>query len=264
MKIKEKIVFILLIIFVFSACSEQKTVKIGLSKGKGSPSYEKYTEWLKSINDKIECVDLYHLKFDSAMKVLDECDGLLLTGGPDVHPGRYDKLYDTSRCEIDEIRDTLEFALIKKAFEKNLPILGICRGQQILNVALGGSLIVDIPQDIGTKVIHRCENPDSCFHKIKIQKNSLLHLLVNINDGIVNTNHHQAIGRISNDLMATSFTDDGIIESVEWKEKVGKPFLLAVQWHPERLIKENPLSLAIGEAFLDNVFKHKYKRLAKK
>jgi len=264
MKIKLNILFILVLVFLFAACSEDRAVKIALSKGKGSPSYEKYSLWLKSINENIECIDLYYLDFDSAMKILEDCDGLLLTGGPDVHPGRYDKLNDTSRCEIDELRDTLEFALIKRAFEKKIPVLGICRGQQILNVALGGSLIVDIPEDVGSDVIHRCDYPDSCFHKIKIMKNSLLHQLVNIDDGIVNTNHHQAIGRIANDLISTSFTEDGIIESVEWKDKANKPFLLAVQWHPERMDYKNPLSLAIGETFLDNVFRNKYQKITKK
>ncbi len=264
MKIKRNILFTLVLIFFISGCSENRTVKIALSKGKGSPAYEKYSQWLKSINQNIECIDLYHLDFDSAMKVLEDCDGLLLTGGPDVHPGRYDKQSDTSRCEIDEARDTLEFTLIKKAFKKKMPILGICRGQQILNIALGGSLIVDIPEDVGTNVVHRCDNPDSCFHKISIVKNSLLHHLVNIDEGVVNTNHHQAIDRIANDLISTSSSEDGIIESVEWKDKINKPFLLAVQWHPERLDYKNPLSLAIGEAFLDNVLKNKYQKIAKK
>lgn len=263
MKIKLNILFIFVLIFLFSACSEERNVIIALSKGKGSPSYEKYTQWLKSINENIECIDLYYLDFDSAMKILNECHGLLLTGGPDVHPGRYNKNNDTSRCEIDKERDTLEFALIKIALEKKIPILGICRGQQILNVALGGSLIVDIPEDVGTDVIHRCDNPDTCLHRIKIIKNSLLHQLVNVDDEFVNTNHHQAIDRIANDLNASSYTDDGIIESVEWKDKINKPFLLAVQWHPERMDNKNPLSLAIGKAFLDNVFKYKYVKIFK-
>ncbi len=264
MKIKQKIIFIFAFIFLISACSEQRTIKIALSKGKGSLSYEKYANWLKSINEKIECFDLYHINFDSAMNVLNECDGLILTGGPDVHPGRYDKIHDTIRCEIDEYRDSLEFAIIRKALDKNLPILGICRGQQILNVAFGGSLIVDIPQDIGTDVNHRCDNPDSCFHRIKIQKNSMLYRLVSLNEGVVNSNHHQAIGKLSDELMVTSLTDDGIIESVEWKDKVNKPFLLAVQWHPERLDRNIPFSLAIGEAFLDNVYKYRNNKLTKK
>lgn len=264
MKKKYNIFLILLFLIILSACTEQRVIKIALSKGKGSSSYEKYTLWLKSINENIECIDLYYLDLDSALKVLAECDGLLLTGGPDVHPGRYNKLSDTNRCEIDEIRDTLEFALISEALNKKMPILGICRGQQILNVALGGTLIVDIPEDVGSDIIHRCDNPDSCFHKIKIIKNTLLHQLVNLDEGFVNTNHHQAIGLISKELIATSSTDDGIVESVEWKERVNKPFLMAVQWHPERMDRNSTLSLAIGEAFLDNVFKFRYSKLAKR
>lgn len=262
--ILKKLLSFVIIIILFISCSEERTIKIALSKGKGSPSYEKYGQWLKSINNNIECIDLYFLDLDSAMKVLDECDGLLLTGGPDVHPGRYNKIEDTSRCVIDEKRDTLEFALIRKALDMKIPLLGICRGQQILNVALGGSLIVDIPEDIGDKVIHRCDVPDSCFHQIKIAQNTLMYHLVNMKEGITNSNHHQAINIIADKLIASSTTEDGIIESIEWKEKKGNQFLIAVQWHPERLEMTNPLSLAIGEAFLDNVFKFRNDKLVRK
>ncbi len=113
------------------------------------------------------------------LKILQDCDGLLLSGGPDLHPVYFGKQADSSRCDIDLVRDTLELALIKEAMSMNLPILGICRGEQILNVALGGSLIIDIPSDYQNAITHQTPNPDSCFHPVKVVEGTFLHTLTN-------------------------------------------------------------------------------------
>ena len=228
-----------------------KDVRIALSKGSEHRGYEKYEEWLNKIDNDVESVDLYDLNFKDAIDELEDCDGLLLTGGPDVHPLRYGKGWDTLRCEIDSRRDSLEFMLIKKALELKIPILGICRGEQILNVALGGTLIVDIPQDYDTMVVHRCGNPDTCFHEVKVLEGSLLHKLTGTSIAKVNSNHHQAVDKIADGLIVTAMSKDGLIEAYEWEKPEGKPFMIAVQWHPERLEESNPMSKPIGKYFLE-------------
>ncbi|MBI5325960.1 MAG: gamma-glutamyl-gamma-aminobutyrate hydrolase family protein [Ignavibacteriae bacterium] len=237
-----------------------RDVKIVLSKGSEHKGYEKYSEWLNKIDSKVDCIDLYDMSIQDAMKELEDSDGLLLTGGPDVHPSRYGKGWDTLRCEIDSHRDSLEFILIQKALEKKIPILGICRGEQILNVALGGTLIVDIEQDYDTMVVHRCTNPDTCFHEIKVLEGSLLHKLTGTSIAKVNSNHHQAVDKIAEGLSVSARTRDGLIEAFEWSTPDSKPFMLAVQWHPERLDENNPMSKPIGKYFVDKAKEYKKKK----
>jgi putative glutamine amidotransferase len=239
-------------LIVLTSCSSSNTVKIAFSKASGSANYQAYIDWVLALDNKIECIDLYNMSFYDALKALDDCSGLILTGGPDVHPDRYGKNNDTSRCEIDVGRDTLEFALINKALEMELPIFAICRGEQILNVAKGGTLIVDIPADYGRAVIHRCEDPSKCFHNVNIVDGALLNEISNVKSSLVNSNHHQAVERLANDFVASAISDDGLIEAFEYKEHTFMPFLLAVQWHPERLGIEHPLSGPLLDSFIEN------------
>jgi len=247
-------------IFLTSCDIFGKDVKIALSKGGEHKGYEKYEEWLNKIDDDVDCIDLYDLSLKDALEELEDCDGLLLTGGPDVHPERYGKGWDTLRCEIDKRRDTLEFMLIKKAMEKKIPILGICRGEQILNVALGGTLIVDIPQDYDTMVVHRCDNPDTCFHEVKVLDGSLLQKLTGTSIAKVNSNHHQAVAQIAKGLLVTARTKDGLIEAYEWEKPEANPFLMAVQWHPEKLELTNPMSKPIGKYFIEQAKQYKKRK----
>jgi len=143
---KKLITFIFFSILIVS-CAGTRQHKIALSKGIGSANYEMYGKWVSRADSDAEIVNLYGLSISEALEKLNECDGLVLTGGPDVHPAYYNKGFDTARCSIDNYRDSLEFALIKSAEKLKLPVMAICRGAQIINVAYGGDLIVDIPQD---------------------------------------------------------------------------------------------------------------------
>lgn len=248
------------------SCTNNKKLKIAISKASGSPSYQNYPNWLKKVNPEIEIIDFHIISQDSALKVLLECDGILLSGGPDAHPGRFGRPQDTNVCSIDLVRDSLEFKAIEIALKSKIPILGICRGEQLLNVALGGDLIVDIPSDSSLqkqklKVLHQNKaiNGD-VRHKIRITESSLLYRITNTTKGEVNSNHHQAIGKLASDLYVSSRTEDGLVEGVEWSNPSGKSWLLAVQWHPERLEKENPLSIPIAKEFLKQAEKFKNER----
>ncbi len=230
-----------IIAFLVAACAsrqQEEKIIIALSKGAGSEHYLQYKKWIESINDNVQGVDLYYLSDrEEVDAVMSKTSGLVLTGGPDVHPGRYGREFDTSRCEIDARRDTLEFYLIELAKRKHLPVLGICRGLQILNVANGGTLFVDIPEDYGTKVIHRSDT-GVCYHYVTIDTLSLLYNIVKVKRIKVNSSHHQGIKVPAEKFVVNARSDDNFIEGIELKNKSGQPFFLAVQWHPERLNDE--------------------------
>lgn len=260
------LVFTALSLFSFliscSSFKRDKSVRIAISKSVSNKNYGAYGKWLKVADSTVECVDMYHINRDLALELLKNCSALLLTGGPDVFPGTYGKIDDTSRCgKFDLKRDTLEFALIKEAVKRKMPIIGICRGEQILNVAMGGSLIIDIPTDYGTLVKHRCKNSNNCFHKVQIVHNSLLNKICKVNSGVVNSNHHQAVDRLAYCFKVMARANDSLIESFGWKNPENKSFLLAVQWHPERLNAANSLSFPIAKQFIREA--KKYSRIIK-
>lgn len=251
--INRLILIIVSVLFIYS-CSSNK-VTIAISKASTSANYEKYKEAILHYDKEIEVVDLWSMRYDSAVAILSEADGLLLSGGPDVHPGNFGRAGDTALCSIDLYRDTLEFELIKYAIKKEIPILGICRGLQILNVALGGSLIVDIPNEVNKYTVHQIDSGDA-YHTIRISENSVINNLTGLREYEVNSNHHQAIDKLSDQLVATAYTADNIVEAVEYKDK-NKPFLLAVQWHPERMGLDSIMSKSIFTKFILEV---KYNR----
>lgn len=241
------------LIFLFPSClqkPEHQQLQIAISKAGPGNHYANYPSWLKIVDTTLVVHNLYPLETDSALQLLKQCDGLLLSGGPDIFPGQYGKEQDTVKAEnIDHRRDTLELLLIDRALAMGMPILGICRGLQILNVSQGGSLIVDIPGDFQGNIIHRCADKNNCYHKISIDTNSLLYITSKTQMGFVNTNHHQGIDKLAENLKATAWADDGLIESVEWKSQPNQ-FVMAVQWHPERLDPGNPLSLPVALIFI--------------
>lgn len=238
-------------------------ITIGISKASGSENYEKYGNWLLKLDSNIAIIDFYKIGIDSAIKIIDQCDGLLLSGGPDIHPNYYNRPQDEHLCSIDSKRDTLEFVLIDKALKRKLPILAICRGLQIMNVALGGTLIADIPTQYTTDIIHQQKDTYEVYHSVSITNNKDFGEFLGFSpiNLIVNSNHHQAIGKISPELIDLAKSPDGIIEMFTWKDWQRKPFLIGVQWHPERLWDKNPeLSDKIGSKFINEIKKNQRKK----
>ncbi|NBW84951.1 MAG: gamma-glutamyl-gamma-aminobutyrate hydrolase family protein, partial [Proteobacteria bacterium] len=146
---------------------------------------------------------------------------------------------DSLLCEIDLGRDTLEFYIIEYAIQNQMPILGICRGMQMMNVATGGSLIVDIPSEVKNHLDHQNGLPEDSYHRVMIEKSSLLNSLLESNEEIVNSNHHQSVDKLGKNLVISAKTSDGVVEAIEWKDKENMAWFLGVQWHPERLINKN-------------------------
>lgn len=243
--------FIPVILFGCLGNEVQRPLKIAVSKAGPGDHYGKYAQWLQIQDTTLKIINCFDLPHDSAIQVLEYCDGLLLTGGPDVHPDFYGgELKKDVPFTIDLRRDSLEFMLIEKALELNLPVLAICRGLQIMNVSQGGTLIFDIPTETENKVFHRCPDKNNCYHQINIDTTSLLYETISMEIGFVNSNHHQGIKKLAGVFKASARTEDGLIEAIEWKDKKNKSFFIGVQWHPERLDESNPFSLPVALYFL--------------
>lgn len=169
---------------------------------------------------------------DAAAAMLDACDGLLLTGGDDVAPLLYGEEPQPGLGDIDAPRDTFELPLCRLALERGLPILGICRGIQLLNVAAGGTLRQDLVSDQSATVQHRMKTAGgpAVHHTLGIVPGSRLHRLIGSERLAVNSYHHQAVGRIAEGFQVTATTADGVIEAIE---PIDGRNIIGVQWHPE-------------------------------
>jgi putative glutamine amidotransferase len=146
--------------------------------------------------------------------------------------------------------------MIQYAMENDIPLLGICRGHQILNVANNGSLIIDIPSDYDTTIVHR-KGGD---HMVRIIEGTLLSDLILPDSGLVNSSHHQAVEDLAPGFRASAFAPDGIIEAIEPVDPYEHPFILGVQWHPETLVRvseNHPFSMPILMRFVEEVHKTK-------
>ena len=158
--------------------------------------------------------------------VVDATRGLVLTGGEDVDPTRYGAAPHPRLEETDHGRDALELELIRSARARHRPILAICRGIQVLNVALGGTLYQDLQSERPGPIDH--QDKTGC-HAIRVAPDSLLHRTLRTAAATVNSRHHQAVRDLAPGLRATAWAEDGLVEAVEWDA----PWMLAVQWHPE-------------------------------
>jgi gamma-glutamyl-gamma-aminobutyrate hydrolase PuuD len=166
--------------------------------------------------------------------LIEGLDGLLLSGGPDVSPARYGQEPAPETGPVDEPRDVLELGLLDAALVRDLPVLAICRGQQLLNVALGGALVQHIPGDAHRAILEPDPRAgESRWHDVTIQEGSTLAGLIGAGTVHTNSRHHQAIpdDALGQGLTITARSADGIIEGLE---ATGRRWLLAVQWHPER------------------------------
>jgi len=176
-------------------------------------------------------------------------DGLLFTGGGDVHPAAYASQPHPKVTFVDEDRDRVEIALLHLAIQRRLPFLGICRGLQVINVALGGTLFEDITEQRPDSVKHDYAPGyprNYLAHSVDIENGSRLQQVLGLQQAQVNSLHHQAVRRLADGLTATATASDGVLEALELTEY---PFGLAVQWHPEWL-REHLCMRALFRAFI--------------
>ncbi|MBC8044037.1 MAG: gamma-glutamyl-gamma-aminobutyrate hydrolase family protein [Rhizobacter sp.] len=245
---------------------------------------ENYTGWLQSgsrFGYDVRCVVLNYggedknkLRTENLEK-LRACDAIVFTGGWDVEPERFGLNLTGDekkklRVESTPERDDMEWILAEKSFAENLPLLGICRGLQFINVVRGGSLILDIEQQVEAAANHeKVSAEDSRYHAVTLEKKSRLREMLGAEtETMVSSRHHQSADKIGKGLRAVGASPDGVIEAIESVSDDESIFL--VQWHPERMWSEqsreasrnNAFSENLLKGFLETVWRHKSARSA--
>jgi putative glutamine amidotransferase len=192
-----------------------------------------------------------HLDDDTLHELYQTLDAVLLPGGPDVDPSYYGEERHPLTIHIDAPRDSLELTMAKWAVADDMPVLGICRGHQVLNVALGGTLVQDIPSEIHTPLQH--DIPDTLprstrIHEIAIDTNSRLASILGQTHLSVNSLHHQSVEKAAPGAVVTATAPDGVVEALEVPDKA---FALSVQWHPEDLYQNDAAMARLFAAFVE-------------
>ncbi len=190
-----------------------------------------------------------------SIQTLDEIyqrlDGVLLPGGGDVNPQIYGQEAHPTLDSVDDVRDALEIRLTRKAVEDDLPLFGICRGIQVMNVALGGTLIQDIPSMVEGAVRHTIdkekEGRGKRLHSVRIEEGTHLETIFSEPILPVNSIHHQALGDVAPGAVVTAYSEDGLKEGIEVPDK---HFVVGVQWHPEDM-QDDPHMRELFKAFVD-------------
>jgi putative glutamine amidotransferase len=195
---------------------------------------------------------------ESPRKVLEQIDGLLLTGGGDVDPVLYGEDRHPTVDDAEPGRDEFEIDLARRAMAADLPLLAICRGAQVLNVAAGGTLVQDIPSAIATDLTHQIKDPKNAVaHEVSVTPGSKLEAALGASVAAahacrVNSRHHQSVGRVGTGLIASAAAPDGVIEAIERPES---EFCVGVQWHPENFWRTGEFS-PLFDSFV-NAARHK-------
>jgi putative glutamine amidotransferase len=192
------------------------------------------------------------LKEAGLRAVFERLDGLVLPGGPDVDPAHFGETPHEKLGRVDPALDHTELRLTRWALADDLPLLAICRGIQVLNVALGGSLIQDIPAQLPQALEHhrfrqRGYPPDDRAHPVAVEPNSRLATALGAERVVTNSRHHQAVKALAPGLSAVAHTADGLIEGVELPDA---RFAIGVQWHPENLVTTDPAMHRLFETFV--------------
>ncbi len=182
-------------------------------------------------------------------KLLERVSGVLFTGGPDVDPAAYGQEPHPKTQPLHPRRSNFELALVRLAVGRGLPVMGICLGCQMINVALRGSLHQHLPDHVTSPLPH---SPDEAgkrtYHRVTIDPDSRLAGIVGATELEANSSHHQSIRSVSPELRAVAWSEDGVIEGAE---AVDDRFILAIQWHPENLAAERAQHLALFRALVE-------------
>jgi putative glutamine amidotransferase len=190
---------------------------------------------------------------ESPRAVIEQVDAVLLTGGGDVDPVFYGQERHPSVFDAEPGRDEFEIDLARRAMDADIPLLAICRGSQVLNVAAGGTLVQDIPSAVATDLAHSLEVPKDCIaHDIQIAANSRLHAALGsvVEAGCtcrVNSRHHQSVGALGKRFVASATAPDGVVEAIEAPDA---RFCVGVQWHPENFWRTGEFR-GLFDAFVD-------------
>lgn len=238
---------VLLALLVAGACSREKMPAplVGISCGRSSGGVDQlssqYTQAVSRAGGVPVIIPTVSTQ-EEARKVLSRVDGVIFSGGADIDPAWYGESIWNETVEIDPVRDRSDSLLAVEALRQGKRILGICRGEQLLNVILGGSLYQDIPTQVEKAHTHR-----GVYHMIGVEEGSFLADIFGTDSLRVNSRHHQAVKGLAPGLKAAAFSDDGLLEAYENEQ------VWAVQFHPETLVQEDDKWLPLFEAFLERI-----------
>ncbi len=185
---------------------------------------------------------------DASPVDVEELDGLLLPGGGDVDPSWYAEAPHPRLGRVDGPRDHLEISLTREAVARGVPVLGICRGAQVLGVALGGTLHQDIPSCFPGALPHTTQIEGGARHVVYLQPDSRLREILGEDAPMTNSFHHQANAALGPHLRAIAWSEDGIIEGIE---SIAGGFVIGVQWHPERMVPQDLCQVRLFAAFVE-------------
>lgn len=258
-------------------------IRIGLTYTGTEWKHENYVRWLRGEDGGIEVVRLaagpgvaagggvatgggYVVPGGDLMAgggdVMADIDALVLSGGIDIAPSFYGGGERYVKAPADgwqPVRDGFELSVLERAWQRGLPVLGVCRGLQLINVSRQGSLVQDLGEE-GDAVHENVAGVDK-QHAVVVDRETLFGDIVGMGGGVVNSAHHQAVDRLGTDLRVNCRAEDGTIEGLEWEEPAGRPFLLAVQWHPERMyangLRDLFLYREIRDRFIAEIKKNK-------
>jgi putative glutamine amidotransferase len=191
-----------------------------------------------------------YLEPDLLRGAFDGLDGLILSGGGDIHPASFGETDRGLLWQVDERRDQVELSLARWALKEKLPVLAICRGIQTLNVAAGGTLIQDIPTQTSSTLSHSCvagRPLPTVAHTVSVDPDSRLADLIGPGEVGVNSAHHQAVKDVGDELIVVARAPDGIIEALEAPDH---PFCVAVQWHPEAMVESAPAMRSLFDGLI--------------
>lgn len=233
-----------------------EALRIGLTYTGTDVKHNNYVNWLQE-RENVEVVTLVAGNID--LREIEILDGIVLSGGIDIHPKLYNSAaldYPNRPDAFHPERDEFEKQVFEISQERSIPLLGICRGLQLVNCLTGGTLV----QDLGPagNQVHRFDKADK-KHAVSIERSSLLGAIIPGETVLVNSAHHQAIDQLGEGLKVNARSEEGVVEGVEWENKTDKSFFLAVQWHPERMehvgLANTPASINIRERFLHEIRK---------
>jgi putative glutamine amidotransferase len=215
--------------------------RVGITTRQGGPSTEAgraYAAAVEAAGAEVVWLEPEALEGTDPEEILREVDALVFSGGVDLDPAHFgEDLVPEAQVEIDPRRDAAELPLIKAALERDVPVLGICRGVQLMNVAAGGSLHQDLALAGLDRTQHQQQEagrgPEEAAHPVRIERRSVLARVLGVDRAHVNSCHHQAIRQPAPGFVVTARSPDGVIEGMEHP---GRAFALGVQWHPERMV----------------------------
>ena len=216
---------------------------------------ESIKEYLHAVDSNVVLIDFMKVKKSKRLETFEKVSGLLLSGGRDVHPSTYGKKDSLKICVTHKKRDEVELFLLGQSFKDSLPILGICRGHQIINASLNGELIQDIPSQYkaSVEITHRDpEEKNYVYHQIELDQDSEILKLYGQATFEVNSFHHQAVKVHGEGMKIVAHAADGLNEASEWAKGLDDRWVIGVQWHPERMYQKEPNHLNIVRDFLKN------------